>query len=220
MGSGWWMHDLWERSPALLASWVFWVLLSVVLHELAHGWAALWQGDDTPRATGHMNFSPLTHMGPTALLFFVLLGFTWGQMPVSPWRFRMGRMGDVLVSAAGPAMNMLLAVVSIVALGAWSATGPRGTAQYDNVRLFLHTGAWLNLFLAIFNMVPVPPLDGSRVASGLVAPLRPIVESPQLQQFGWIAIFAGGMLGLFSRLQGFCVEQALLWAGVVRSWLA
>jgi hypothetical protein len=92
--SGWWMHELWERSPVLLASWVFWVLVSVMLHELAHGWTALWQGDDTPRAAGHMNFNPLVHMGPTSLIFFAAVGFAWGQMPVSPFRFRMGRMGE------------------------------------------------------------------------------------------------------------------------------
>ena len=214
------MHDLWERSPVLLSSWVFWVLLSVMLHELAHGWAALWQGDDTPRVTGHLNLNPLVHMGPTALLFFVLVGFTWGQMPVAPWRFRMGRMGDVLVSAAGPAMNLLLAFLALTALGVWLVKGPAGTPQYDNVQLFLSTGGWLNLFLACFNLMPFPPLDGSKMAAGLLPPVRRLIESPEAQQYGWFAILLAIVAGGFNTLQDFCMKQALLWADVVRSWLA
>jgi Zn-dependent protease len=219
MASGWWMHDLWERSPVLLSSWVFWVLLSVMLHELAHGWAALWQGDDTPRVTGHMNLNPLVHMGPTALLFFVLVGFTWGQMPVAPWRFRMGRLGDVLVSAAGPAMNLLLAFLALTALGVWLVKGPAGTSKYDNVQLFLSTGGWLNLFLACFNMMPFPPLDGSKVAAGLLPPVRPLIESPEAQQYGWIAIFACGMLGFFSPIRHACLDLGNEWAFRVATWI-
>ncbi len=207
------MHELWDRSPVLLASWVFWVLVSVMLHELAHGWTALWQGDDTPRAAGHLNFSPLTHMGGMSLVFFLLVGFAWGQMPVSPWRFRMGRMGDVLVSAAGPAMNLALALLALTVLGVWIANGPVNTPVFDNVKLFLFTGGWLNIFLAVFNMVPLPPLDGSKVLAGLVAPARPLVESPQLQQFGWIGIFLLGMLGFFGPLVALAQRWSTAWAG-------
>jgi len=214
------MHDLWERSPVLLASWVFWVLVSVMLHELSHGWAALWQGDDTPRAAGHLNFNPLVHLGPTALLFFALVGFAWGQMPVSPSRFRMGRLGDVLVSAAGPAMNIVLGAIALTALGVWLVKGPAGTPQYDNVQLFLQTGGWLNLFLAFFNMLPFPPLDGSKVFAGLFAPLRPLIESAQAQQFGWIAIFACSMLGLFSPIERACKVWGTEWALKVAGWVA
>jgi len=213
------MHELWERSPVLLASWVFWVLVSVMLHELAHGWTALWQGDDTPRAAGHMNFNPLVHMGPTSLIFFAAVGFAWGQMPVSPFRFRMGRMGDVLVSAAGPAMNVLLAFISLTALGVWAVKGPAGTTQHENVQLFLLTGGWLNLFLAFFNMLPFPPLDGSKVFAGLIAPLRPVLEGPQMQQFGWIAIFACGMLGLFAPIERLCRLWSVEWATKVSLWV-
>lgn len=219
MASGWWMHDLWERSPVLLSSWVFWVLVSVMLHELAHGWAAMWQGDDTPRHAGHMNFNPLVHMGGTSLLFFLLVGFAWGQMPVAPWKFRMKRLGDVLVSAAGPAMNILLAALTLTALGVWIVKGPSSTPAYDNLQVFLLTGGWLNLFLAAFNMLPFPPLDGSKVFAGLFAPLRPIIESPQAQQFGWIAIFAFGMLGFFAPIEHACHMWSIQWANQVALWV-
>ncbi len=216
--TGWWVHDLWERSPVLLASWVFWILLSIMLHELAHGWAALWQGDDTPRVTGHMNFNPVTHMGVTSLLFFALLGFAWGQMPVSPWRFRMGRMGDVLVSAAGPAMNLALAAIALTALGVWEAKGGAAQPTHVNVGTFLSTGGWLNLFLAAFNMLPFPPLDGSSVFAGLVPPLRPLLESPGARQYGWLAIFACSYLGLFRPVMLACHALADAWSDRVYLW--
>jgi len=212
------MHDLYERSPVMLASWVFWILVSVMLHELAHGWAALWQGDDTPRATGHLDFNPLTHMGGTALIFFLLVGFTWGQMPVSPWKFRNRRMGDVMVSAAGPLMNLALAAVTLTALGVWVVKGPANTQLQENVQMFLLTAGWLNLFLAFFNMLPFPPLDGSRVLAGLVPPTQPLIESQQAQQFGWIAIFAFGMLGFFAPIENFCRQISYQWAAQISMW--
>ena len=76
---GWWVADMWSESPARLISWVFWVILSVTLHELAHGVAALWQGDRTPEETGHMTWNPLVHMGQWSLIMFVLVGIAWGK---------------------------------------------------------------------------------------------------------------------------------------------
>ncbi|MBT5381502.1 MAG: site-2 protease family protein, partial [Phycisphaerae bacterium] len=90
-------------------SWIFWVLLSITLHELAHGWAAIWEGDKTPIETGHMSANPVVHMGRFSLIVFALIGFAWGLMPVRPWRFRHGRLGEAIVAIAGPAMNLALA---------------------------------------------------------------------------------------------------------------
>ena len=98
------------------------VIISIVLHELAHGWAAIWQGDDTPRLQGHMTADPMVHMGGMSLLMLVLVGFAFGAMPVNPHNFR-SKYGDALVSAAGPAMNFLLALVSLIALGLWLKMG-------------------------------------------------------------------------------------------------
>ncbi|MFM7807003.1 MAG: site-2 protease family protein, partial [Planctomycetota bacterium] len=172
-----------------------------------------------PRAAGHMNFSPLTHMGGTSLVFFLLVGFAWGQMPVSPWRFRMGRTGAVLVSAAGPAMNLLLALVALTALGIWAQRGPVDSPAFANVQLFLLTGGWLNLFLALFNMLPFPPLDGSTVLAGLAPPLRPLIESPGMRQFGWLGIFMLSLLRFFDPIEDFCRSVGLFWASRVAEWV-
>ena len=79
---------------------VFSIVVSVVLHELAHGVAAIWQGARTPIELGHMTLNPMVHMGGMSLVAAFVIGMAWGAMPVTPHRFRHGRLGDVLVSLA------------------------------------------------------------------------------------------------------------------------
>ncbi len=97
---GWWAAQLWQTSPVLLISWVFWVIASITLHELGHAWAAIRLGDDTPIHTRHMTVNPIVHMGPMSLIAFALLGFAWGSMPINPSRLR-GTHAHAIVAAAG-----------------------------------------------------------------------------------------------------------------------
>lgn len=163
----WWAAALWQISPALLVSWAVWMIASIVLHELGHGWAAIKRGDDTPIHTGHMTINPLVHMGPWSLLAFALVGIAWGAMPVDPTRLK-GRYAGAAVAAAGPAMNVGLAATCIV-LGAVLEKYLPGLGVPDgpmrNLRVFFFAGGALNIALALFNLVPIPPLDGWRVLS-------------------------------------------------------
>src|SRR5262245_41654647 len=139
----WWVYQYYHAGMTIeLLSWVFWVLLSVTLHELGHGWMAMRLGDQTPELTGHMTLNPLVHMGPFSLIVFVLTGIAWGTMPVDPTRFRMGRHGDALVSLAGPAVNLGLAVVCFVSLLAVMKFVPEGKAL-SNVAMCLLMGVVL-----------------------------------------------------------------------------
>jgi hypothetical protein len=114
-----------------------WVIGSIVLHELAHGWAAIRLGDTTPRDLGHMTWNPLVHMGGFSLVVFAVIGIAWGMMPVDPSRLR-GRYGDALVALAGPAMNIVLAAVSFaVWLVLWLWLGGRGRPAADESRALL-----------------------------------------------------------------------------------
>ena len=144
------------------------VVISIVLHELAHGWTAIWQGDDTPRISGHMTADPLTHMGGMSLFALILVGIAWGAMPVNPNRFR-HRYGDAIVSVAGPAMNILLALIGLTILAFWwRIDGSAQAGAAYNLQKFLEIfGIW-NIVLAMFNMAPVPPLDGSRIIGNFV----------------------------------------------------
>ncbi|MDX9912345.1 MAG: site-2 protease family protein [Phycisphaerales bacterium] len=170
MGTGWWVATLWNENPVLVISWVFWIIFSICLHELAHGWTAIRLGDRTPIDSGHMTWNPLVHMGAWSLVMFAMIGIAWGAMPVDPTRLR-GRHADAMVAGAGPATNITLALIALALLTAWVPiagglvwSGVRVEDQaFANVVWFLRLGIMLNVALAAFNMIPVPPLDGSRV---------------------------------------------------------
>lgn len=198
----WWVHELWQAGLYVeLVSWIFWVLFSITLHELAHGWAAIWQGDTTPIVQQRMTLNPVVHMGPMSLIMFAVIGIAWGVMPVDPSRFRWKRRGRIVVAGAGPAMNLLLAFITLTAAALWEVYGPRSNVNLDNnVRTFLTTGGWLNLTLAMFNLLPVPPLDGADVLAGISFRFYRWIQNPQMQQIGFfifLVIFLSGIGGLF-----------------------
>jgi Zn-dependent protease len=200
--------------PALL-SWIFWVVASIVLHELAHGWAAIWQGDDTPVRLHRMTANPLVHMGPWSLLIFALIGIAWGVMPVDPSRFRWGRRGRIVVSGAGPAMNICLAVLCLTLMVVWLKFGPEGHRLYENLRVFFWTGGMLNVVLALLNLLPVPPLDGSDVLAGLSFRAWRLFRSPQAPMFGMFILLAIFITPLSMVFWGGGELIAAAWAGVV-----
>lgn len=165
MGFHWWVAEQYEAGGIVaVGSIVFWVIFSITLHELSHGWAAIRQGDDTPIYSGHMTWNPLVHMGTASLIMFGLFGFAWGAMPINPSRFR-SRHGEAIVAAAGPAMNLAISVVAALLFVAWLRLGRSHVEPHvaRNVSVFLTTGVGMNLFLMVFNLMPLPPLDGSRI---------------------------------------------------------
>lgn len=156
--------------PIYYVSVVMAVLLSVTLHEVGHAVAAWWEGDSTARDLGHFELNPMIHMGPTAIIVLLLVGITWGQTPVQPHRFRHGRTGEALVAFAGPAVNLGLGVLFTVMSVLWIYFGtqlPVPDHFYDNLGQFLGIGAVNNFMLCLFNLLPVPPLDGFTVATSL-----------------------------------------------------
>lgn len=193
MLTSWWVSNWYQiGGPFLIVAWVVVVVGSITLHELAHGWAAIWCGDRTPIETGHMTWNPVVHMGLPSLIMFALVGIAWGLMPVNPARFR-GRFDDALVALAGPAMNIFLAALAIVLGAAWIALGSIAPAivisdkVFVDGQMFLRLAAALNIALAILNLLPAPPLDGSRVLATFWPRYREIIDGPNGQN---IALFS------------------------------
>lgn len=175
---GWWFAGFWDLNPMLAVAWVLWVVVSIVLHELGHGWAALRLGDDTPRATGHMTWNPLVHMGWMSLLMLAVVGIAWGLMPVDPTRLR-GRHGDAVVALAGPTVNLALFAACLALMTLTALAADPGTNLGRNLMTLWFVGAALNLTLMLFNLVPVPPLDGSRIVASFSDAYRRFASSEQ-----------------------------------------
>jgi Zn-dependent protease len=155
------------------------LLFSLSLHESAHGWMAYRMGDDTAVSQGRVTLNPLAHIDPIGTVLFPLIqifgGVPWlgwaKPTPVGAHNFRRLAQGHVLVAGAGPASNLLLALVCTVIMFISVRTGI-ATNVYDLSFLLPAIGIQMNLALAIFNVIPIPPLDGSWIASwGLPRPL-------------------------------------------------
>ena len=216
----WWVHSAYEDGGiVLLFSWAFWVLFSIVLHELSHGWAAIANGDNTPRELGHMTMNPVVHMGWMSLAFFAIAGFAWGLMPTMPHRYRNERRGRVLVALAGPAMNALLAFLTLTAAGIWASairTGKIAPAEHTaaNVAEFLFIGGFINLILGVFNMLPVPPLDGSAVLAGASRTLDRFFNLPQVRMYGMLVmllVFFQALDVPLQRAMGSAATNYMVW---------
>lgn len=166
--------------PLLFFRIVLIVIVSITLHELAHGWAAVSQGDNTPKKNGHLTLNPVVHMGTESLIFLCLTGIAWGQMPVNPSNFRSAKLGNIIVSAAGPLSNLALGLVFIGLLKLLVNPDIPETVSLE----FLYLAARINLSLFLFNLLPIPPLDGFHVFSEIFPQLKPL----QHTQFGLFAM--------------------------------
>jgi Zn-dependent protease len=164
------------------------LLVSLVLHELAHAYVATWLGDPSPRRDGRLSFNPIVHLDPLGTAMFVITAlvsnfiFGWAKpVMINPRAFRRPQFDMAMVAAAGPATNLLLALGCV----AWLIHGDlEGTLQEVVVRAFE-----VNVVLGIFNLIPIPPLDGSRIVAA-VMPRTLHARWAQLDQVGMLALFA------------------------------
>jgi Zn-dependent protease len=178
-------------SPQELAIEVPVFLLALTIHEFAHGWVANRLGDPTARLQGRLTLNPLAHLDPIGTLAIVIIGFGWAKpVPVDYRYLKNPRRDMIIIAAAGPASNLLLAI-GCAFLFRWIPTGGV-SAQWAWLMiplwLMVRSGVVVNVILAIFNLLPIPPLDGSRVVSGLL-PLRQALSFNRLEPYGFLIIF-------------------------------
>jgi Zn-dependent protease len=202
------------------------LLISVIAHEYAHGYAALKQGDTTALMLGRLTWNPIKHIDPfmTVILPLVLFYMTGGRMvlggakpvPVNPRNYRNFKRGDIIVSLAGVFVNFVLAlaaVVLFVLLGATARALPTVESFFGVLQAMMFMAVRLNLLLLAFNLIPIPPLDGSHVMKYLLPPSL----SLRYQQFGRYGIillvlllyFGSGLLQAWLR-PAFAFESWLL----------
>ncbi|MBI1809088.1 MAG: site-2 protease family protein [Gemmatimonadetes bacterium] len=190
------------------------LLFSMVAHEYAHGYAALKQGDNTALMLGRLTFNPMKHIDPVLtvimpLLTFFTMGFAFGgakPVPVNPRLYRNYRRGDIIVSLAGIATNCALAVVLfglVMALGLAGRAAPALADSAALLQLMFLYGIMINLVLAAFNLLPIPPLDGSHVMKHLLPP-KWAWNYAQLGRYGFVLLialltFGGPVLNLWMR---------------------
>ncbi len=143
------------------------LLLALIMHEMAHGYVALWCGDGTAKMMGRLSIRPSHHLDPLGTACMVLFGFGWAKpVPINPNNFKSRVRDDLLVSIAGITMNFLLFLVSSFLM---TAIWRYGNGKFlDYVFEFLQTLASINLSLAIFNLIPFPPLDGYHIVNDIL----------------------------------------------------
>ncbi|BAY81158.1 peptidase M50 [Calothrix parasitica NIES-267] len=173
--------DILFANPVFFFRYIAIILISVTLHELAHGFAAIGQGDNTPQKAGHITLNPVVHMGWQSIIFLCIAGMSWGQMPVNPDKFRNGRISDIIVSAAGPLTNLALGIIFALLLVTFYNSG---LVSKD----FLYLAARVNFTLFLLNMLPIPPLDGFHIYSSIFPSLKKLQDSP-IGLFGLVIIF-------------------------------
>lgn len=188
------------------------LFLAVVIHEVAHGYAAFLLGDPTAKRAHRLTLNPIAHLDlfgsiilPLVLVFIgspVLLG--WAKpVPFNPRYFRDPRRGIMIVGAAGPLINFLAAILSAVII---RFVGP----MPHLFALFIFSFCATNLILGIFNLIPIPPLDGSRIVLGLL-PAELVPGYLRLESFGFIIIFALLWLGLLDYIVSPIFHFLLSW---------
>jgi Zn-dependent protease len=217
----WFLGDLLDNPPALIAyvaAFGVALVLGITFHEFSHAWAAYELGDSTAERQGRLSLNPARHLDPAGTLMMLLIGFGWGRpTPVNPYRLRSGpKAGNALVALAGPVSNLVVASLAAIPLRFGLVDSVASLDRIDDasgeeiVGLFLAFIIFLNVLLAVFNLIPIHPLDGFKVAVGVLpgelsrqvqalAPYGPGILmslillgiiAPQFNVIGW---FIGGV---------------------------
>ncbi len=173
------------------------LLYSIILHELAHGWVADKMGDSTARWLGRLSLNPLKHLDPIGTIMLFVFGFGWAKpVPVNFSRLRDARKGLIFVSAAGVTANIIVAFLALLLLRVLSP------APYDVIHTLLYYVAQINIMLAAFNLIPIPPLDGSKILMGFSS-RRFQYSLERLEPYGFFIIIGLLWVGALNPLIAF-----------------
>ena len=192
------------------------LLLAISAHEAAHAWMSYKFGDDTARLLGRITLNPVAHTDPIGTLLIPIVSFVVGAMggglipligwgkptPVNPLRWRQKDLANVMVSAAGILANLLIAIIGFIIFKALLMSGvvaPTRFALQEPIPMFLTYVLTMNVSLAVFNLLPFPPLDGSKILETfLPASMQPVLE--MLERFGYLILMILIYVGFFGAI--------------------
>lgn len=196
-------------NPITFVLWVAAVIVAITFHEFSHALAGKLQGDSTAEQLGRLNLNPLRHIDWLGFFLLVIVGFGWAKpTPFNPYNLKYKKWGPALVAIAGPLSNFIIvAVIGTLLHLLWRFTGLDAS---NLMILFFINLIQINVLLGVFNLIPIPPLDGSKILYTIVGFNTPIVAF--LEQYGtWILLafvfFGGNILnGLFSFFYGLTLQ--------------
>ncbi len=200
-----WFGNGWMGIAELLMT-ALCVFFSLSVHEFAHGYAAYKMGDSTAKYMGRLNLNPSSHLDPIGALCLFFFGFGWAKpVPINPNNFRRGRLksGMVITSLAGPLANLIVAFVSLLFLYILSAFDINAEGVMLQlirvVSTLLYILVSMNISLAVFNLIPIPPLDGSKILNALL-PGRIYFRIMQYERYGFLILIILINTSFFSRI--------------------
>lgn len=192
-------------------------LFAITVHEAAHGWAALKLGDPTAYQLGRVTLNPIAHIDPIGTIIFPLLMivmrspilFGWAKpVPVNPLNLRNPRRDNLLISAAGPLSNLSVACLAFLGIIILKSLSPEAFVEkgilfhlISGISSILYWTIMINVILAVFNLIPVPPLDGSGVLMGLLSD-EAAMKYEKIRPYGFIIIILLLMTGILGRIFG------------------
>ncbi|MBR5507065.1 MAG: site-2 protease family protein [Clostridia bacterium] len=188
------------------------LLLAITFHEFAHGYAAYLMGDRTAKFDGRLSLNPLRHLDPVGALCMLIFRFGWAKpVPINPYNFKKQRLGVVTVSLAGPFANFILGLISYIVCVCMEVFIP--SANINEALIFVYNifyaSIYMNAGLMIFNLIPIPPLDGSKVLMEFL-PYRAKYKMYQYERyFGIIlllVVYLGTLTPILSTLQGYVLS--------------
>lgn len=185
------------KDPLTFVLLVIPLMYSIIIHELAHGWVAYKMGDPTAKWLGRLTLDPRKHLDPFGSIALLVFGFGWAKpVPVNFLNLRDLRKGLILVSAAGIVANLILAFIAFLIM--------RMTQQYDMgpLHTLLYFMARVNIMLAAFNLIPIPPLDGSKILMGFL-PGEYRYQLERLEPYGMFLILGLLYLGILNPVISF-----------------
>lgn len=173
---------------------MFCVLLALSVHEMSHGLVAYWLGDDTAKYMGRLTLNPLHHLDPVGAICLFLFGFGWAKpVPINPNRFeKKGKSGMVLTALGGPISNFILAFIAEIGVLYFGGLSFASDAQFSFklvsiLNILCTYMVLINLGLGVFNLIPIPPLDGSKVLTA-VLPTRLYFKYMEFERYGFILV--------------------------------